>query len=1189
MSTPLTKLSFPLGWNPSMDASNGNPDGLLRMDNLQLDEQGVLSLARGNATLNATPFSDYIDRIYSKNINGTDFTWVALNRASTSIRRSNNKFVSNDVEIAATGGERAAFADCFGQVLITAGDIKKKDNGSSVTNLGLVTPGAGPTIETHSQPKIDLWNGTWSLEEGHDIQVLVSYPQAFKASVDPTTLRAVFRNTFASPVDTTNIDTGAASNPGLDTFQFVIQPQDTQLFKNIRLEIILDTDVTIGKNYYWIDIPVDLTQAQFRLGLDVYSTLSVQRNQFQRQGDDATLDWTHVTAINIIATAISDVGILVGEQVFLGGLNGQLFGLYEYAQMDINDNTIYQAKSPLVKTDGVFNVKNGYVTVTPNPTTDPQVTEHWIFRRSALSLTTAKGIVVTAQEAGIPVLLDQWYRVATTPVNTPVDDTLSDLDTLESNIKTNTFLQSLRDITDPIISMVGLFNERMLYVTKKWIYLSDRLNPDAIDTRYTVKAFGDSTERNLWLKIITNSQLTLATTRDLYEINGTLLDLPDGTLDIAIRAIGEQYPPLSSDCALTDGKIYYPAADGIRVTSGSNSILLSTQLNLLFQGEDRHDYKAFTISANDTVSYPIAVGRTRLYVSIPTTDSRKLIIFDLIRQTWRSMDTAPLSLHVTQTDIVLLGYGDAGDNHLRQLESGAASFDFEFRTIYDHNGQPRNRKDTFTLKIVYNSGGKDVIVKIAKDDGSFTTVSTINHNGQTTAYINVSTYGLGFRYALKMLGTAMEVFKLYEFTIEYDPRPEQVNYLHIPNINLGTFARKRFTNFAFVIDTLGGDVTFTPSLDNVAGTPSTVNKAQKLTHVHYFTQETIATDIGGILVSPSGNPFEYYGPNLEETVSEKLPTPVKFLIIPASDYGSPNRKRHTSYKFQILTRGANVSFTPVLDGTPYTPSIVNTATKRTHEHFFDPTVDIVGIDIGGILESEADTGFEFYGVIVPQQIEVLPPRLKSLYINTNNFGVAAKKRLRTLPLIIDTGAQRVSFTPIVDNNAYPTVNFTSLRKSTVHYYFVSDVFGTDFGGILESLDDTAFEFYGFGDPENVEVLPVPKKYDQLRPLRFDKIGKLFGFRTRLIVAGTDTVSMPFQIFSEAHNSWPTYGTQLYSGTFPVVPGVDDVYEVQLPKNINGTVFRIVLGPTSDPFHRYDLLAKVSLSGMESDSRWMPTK
>lgn len=1192
MPTPLTKLGWPAGWNPSQDANNGSSEALLRMDNLQLDEQGVISLARGNGDLNTSAFGDYVDRIYSKTIVGTDFTWVALNRASSSIRRSNDKFVSDDVELATAGGERAAFTDCLGQILITAGDIKKKDDGTNVIDLGIVKPGAGPDVALHNQPTLELWHGTWSMIEGHDPVDLTPFGAnelAFKAYVDSTSLRATFRQTYGSPVDTTNIDTGISRDPGLDTFQFVIQPQDTGLFRNIRVEILLDADPTIGKNYYWIDIPVDLTNAAFRLGLDVFSSLSVQRSQFTRQGDDATLDWTHVTAVNFIATAIADVQIYMGELKFVGGLQGQLFGLYQYAQMDINDNGIYQAKSPLVQNDGVFNVQNGYTTITPNHTDDTQVTHHWIFRKSAISITTARGVVVTAQDANLPVLLDQWYRVAITPVNTDVDDTTADLDAIEEDVTANLFLQSVKDITDPILAMEGLFNERMLYLTKKWIYLSDRLNPDAIDTRYTVKAFGDPTERNLWLKINTNAQLTLATTKDLYEITGTLLDLPDGTLDIAIRAIGEQYPPLSSDCALTDGKIFYPAADGIRVTTGSNSTLLSTQLNLLFQGEARHGISAVTITANDDVSYPIAVGRTRLYCSLPLTNGRKLFIFDLIRQTWRLMDTAPLAIRVTQTDEVLFGYGDGGDNYLRQFETGTASWDFELRTIYDHNGQPRNRKDTFTLKIVFDSGGSNVAVAMGKNGGGFTGLGNINSNGLSTAYINVEALALGFRYAFKLTGTAIASFKLYEITLEYDPRPEQVNFLRIPNNNLGTFARKRFTNFAFVIDSLGGDVTFTPYLDNVADTPSTVNKAVKLTHIHYFTEETICTDIGGTLES-AGDPFEFYGPNVEEIVSEKLPTPVKFLVIPANDFGSPNRKRHTSYKFQINTLGEDVLFTPIVDGEAYTTAIFNTTEKRTVEYFFPTAEDVKGIDIGGTLESQTDTEFEFYGVIVPQQLEVLPARLKSLFINTNNFGVAARKRVRTIPIIIDTYTDNVLFTPIVDGIAVlPSSTLVASGKRTLYHFFTEDVFGVDFGGALLSESSNPFEFYGFGNPEEVEVLPVPKKYDQLRPLRFDKIGKLFGFRTRVIMTGSTTI-MPFKIFGETQDFEDEVGTPpLYSGTFAIRPNQDDVYDIKLPKNINGTIFRITLGPTVDPFHRYDLLAKVSLSGMESDSRWIPTK
>ena len=61
------------------------------------------------------------------------------------------------------------------------------------------------------------------------------------------------------------------------------------------------------------------------------------------------------------------------------------------------------------------------------------------------------------------------------------------------------------------------------------------------------------------------------------------------------------------------------------------------------------------------------------------------------------------------------------------------------------------------------------------------------------------------------------------------------------------------------------------------------------------------------------------------------------------------------------------------------------------------------------------------------------------------------------------------------------------------------------------------------------------------------------------------------------------------GNINTVPNSDEVYEINLPKSVNGTIFRLVLGPSSDPFHRYDCQMKVSSSGMESDSKWIPVR
>jgi hypothetical protein len=263
------------------------------------------------------------------------------------------------------------------------------------------------------------------------------------------------------------------------------------------------------------------------------------------------------------------------------------------------------------------------------------------------------------------------------------------------------------------------------------------------------------------------------------------------------------------------------------------------------------------------------------------------------------------------------------------------------------------------------------------------------------------------------------------------------------------------------------------------------------------------------------------------------------------------------------------------------------------EYFF-PTGqgDIIAKDIAGILAS-GNGPFEFYGVITPQKIEELPDRLTYYRIPNNNYGHPGKKRFRTIPFVIDTYGQAVTFTPIVDGIQYPGQIFTTIGKTTVYYYFNTDMFGIDIGGTVVSNNQTPFEFYELNTPSNVEILPVPKLYDQLGAIRFDKIGKLFTFRVRLVMTGL-TTSLPFVILTDQNATINPQYDQMdtnpaFSGTINTIPNVDEVYEINLPKSVNGTIFRLVLGPSSDPFHRYDCQMKVSSSGMESDSKWIPVR
>jgi hypothetical protein len=1204
--TALIRKQWPLGWNPSADPVNGDPTGLLRMDNLRQDEIGVLSLVRGIQQVNVDDFPDFVSKIYSKNIAGIDMIWVAIGENGSYVVRSANGTFTDSLILGA-GNAPACFGDCLGEVLCLAGQLRIKDNGTTATPLGLKVP-LTPIVQSVSQPILNIIGTGWTVLVGTQN---ATGPGSIYALVDPTTLTGIVE--LAASYNTLSIDGGLASNADNDLFQFNFIPDQSDAVTSITVTIAADS-----VNYF----QYTWNQGDLLPGPQQTSVLSATRSSFTRYGLNSTEDWSKITTITFAVTMTALYNYSVAEIGFYGGVQGQLNGVYTWVQVNVTNNGYYLAKSPPSLPTLAYTVINGYVTLVPQEV-DAVVTDIWFFRTTALG----------SQAGDQTSFLDQYYQTCVTKPGVPVQDTTSDDDAIQIDIILNPYLLSLLpttddvSVTEAILSVEGLYNERMLYLSQTSLYLSDQLNPDAVDSRYTIKVSGDPTEYNIWVRKLTNNVLILATSKNLYEISGTLLVLPDGSIDANVISIGENYPPFGqsgSDAISAGGSIFYVASDGIRATSGSNSQLISPQLNLLFQGETRQGIPPVTISPYGY--YPISLGRGRLLCCLPLTDgSRWLFIYDLISQTWRIQYTDPVSIFTTLTDRVLLGYNESTSQYtvgnLFELDKGPSGFNdtngdtFEgfkvnFQTVWDDNQQPNNRKDTFTLKLVVDTGGYNHSVYIsplfASDiDGDntpdFIYLGNINTLGPETVYFNLSNplITLAFKYAIKIVDVSLTVkFELYELTLDYLPRPEQVNYFRIQPDNLGTVSRKRFINYAFVIDTLGNNITFTPLVDNnntnLLPQSITFSTQVKETVIFYFDEEVIGTDISGIL---SGGVFEFYGLATGEIVSEKLPVPAEYLVIPANNFGEPNRKRYSSYKFQINTRGSNVTFTPRIDGTNYSPLTFSTTEKRTVEYFFDD--DTIGIDIGGILQSVSDPliPFEFYGVIVPQTIEVLPARLQFYRIPNTDFGVPSKKRVRTIPMVLNTNGLDVEFTPLVDSSPVnETSIFNTNDKTTVYHYFKEDTdsFGTDFGGELTLLNPTpseAFEYYSMGSPLIVEELPLPRMYDQLGPIRFDKIGKMFGFRVRLLVPGNgyNDVNLPYVIYGDSSGTLPFYGTTQFNGIIVTNPGIDDVYEVQFPKNVNLTIFRLTLGPSSNPFYRYDVQVRVAESGMETDAKWVPIR
>ncbi len=113
-------------------------------------------------------------------------------------------------------------------------------------------------------------------------------------------------------------------------------------------------------------------------------------------------------------------------------------------------------------------------------------------------------------------------------------------------------------------------------------------------------------------------------------------------------------------------------------------------------------------------------------------------------------------------------------------------------------------------------------------------------------------------------------------------------------------------------------------------------------------------------------------------------------------------------------------------------------------------------------------------------------------------------------------------------------------------------------------------------PEDVEIIPVGKLFDQIGPIELPKIGKLLGFRLRLIADASGILT--YTIFTE--------DTQIGApGTIMTVANKDKIYEVKLPKGINVKILRIELSMAT-PFHRYYVRLRVNTSGMELEPKWL---
>ena len=1169
----LSRKKWPDGWIPTDNNIGGRTSGLLRMDNLYLDDNGIVSLVPGLRRLNSSQLEGTVHSIYSQNFDNQKIRFVGLSNGT--VKAAASDFSTSADIITGGNAEIATFCTMFGWVFAASGRKIVRYNVSTVEPVGMKKP-EPPVVTTNTGPVARV------VEDYLSATVVTGVLISQTTDIQFTTTDTIgVVETVPNQGDTMVLSSNGVGAES-DRIEMPVVVADSTKIVRIRLEFrISDTD------YYYFEWVTGAEGSPLNVGLDVPSVLSAKRNEFTRAGSESSADWSDISLVRISAETTESTNIQFQRVSIFGGERGSLASSYQYriqcvAKVETDGIINYIAQSPASEPTEVILPWNQTVNVYPptEPAENYFMDEWWVYRRSAEPSYDINPLLENRR-------LDQWYRVAVIPFGEgEVEDYKEDAEVIKDGVILDETIASIVDLTEEIAGMTGLVSGRNWYLTNSLVIPSLVDCPDAYRPQQAIKLSGSNSEKNLWIQKGDDGAIYVGTTEDVYRISGDFFTLNDGTISATVRGLGlgNGFQPISRSVTYARSTIFYLSSNGWISLNGTTPELIVGDLDFLFRKTQRHGFPYVNIIPNGLALYAVCVRKNQLWCSNNMSDgTRRLFIYDFERKYWHVRNLDPVSLFVEKDGTILGGFGGGSGNYLNELDfgsdlAGINGQNIHLLTVFDDVDKPNQRKDWFTLRIWAKSSG-NVSFEIAQEGESFISVGTKNFsNAGSEFFVDIPTYFAdpGKSIALQIKGSDLSFFQLLGYQFEFDERPVQQNYLRVQPTNLGTISRKRFTAYALVIDTLGGTVSVTPLLDNVAADAVEFQTEEKLTIIYYFLNDSVATDISSIIRSTNSQvPFEYYGINLEETVSEKLPTPTKFLLIPANDYGNPNRKRHSSYKFQINTRGGLVRFTPKIDGTTKTPLTFSTSEKRTQDFFF--TEDNIGVDIGGTLESLENIPFEFYGVLTPQNLEVFPPRLKEYRAPETNYGIPARKRVRTMPMRINTNGTNVEFTPVVDNVVIGSSTFNTTVPTTVFHYFTTDVFGIDFSG--EFIGTEWFEFYGFEKPEEVQVLPVAKKFDQVGPMAFDRIGKLYSFRIRGIFY-TSTIEVTVYVED----------AEVTSFTLDTIIGVDKTYEqMQMPKTVAGTTMRFEIGPAVEAFHRYDVEIKVSMLGMGTDNKWLKLK
>lgn len=880
----IGRRDFSGGWQPNADAVNAPENCLLRGDNLTHDEQGIVALRRGSAKINGSPLADTdVHSLFTAVIAGTRYRMAG---ASSAVYANGSSIASG-----LAGSGDIAFGFQKGQILFARSTSKKKYDGTTVRNWGIAKPTAAPTVTpvdpdgktlaTCSFAEDALWSvvepagGLMSYSPNHYLPAdpLYNIAGSVRIYVGGTSKVGVLKKTFASPVDFSLLDGGRVSNDDdlitthiactypawLDKFVIQVDVNDGTFLKDYYQSPVVDGNLLtnpLDDNEFvpttelvpqieWVPgagkagrRPVKTLVRPPRgvpggSGLGEWARLQWKRGEFTRAGSTFGKGWDTVKAIRLYAKSTTAGLVVLVDQIRISG--GALYGTAQWRYVYVRNASGYQALSAPSEpsTSALFENQNATVSIPSDASRDSQVNEIWLFRQD--------------------VLMENMYRVQ---VKTGVSgtggysltDALTTQDALTANIKIE-----FDNLPPPanIIAIVGPHYDRTLVLTSDGIlWPSRKLDPDAFASSQAITVCGED-EQALWM-LSALTDVFIGTTKDIYRLDGTGAENPDGSIDYIKRGLSMDHRPLNTGLAHEGNQIVFFSDDGWRGTEGTGSTLLTGATSLLYRGETRHGVSPVNVT-DGRVRASLWKGQLVAIVPEGSDTTSSVVLYRYVFATgrwyrhvypvgWRSIHREPDGTLIAGDTAGTIWTLDTG------TVDGAAGIPVTLWTKVDDCGMPFQRKKLGDLTWRSETGGQAATIAVHIDGSS--TASALLLAGQTGMGVDpfdlASTVAICKQVQCRLTGT-FQTFRLFDFGLQFRERPIPI-IGRVVMTHAGSPGVKILSGFTVTLNTYGVARLITPVLDNVPITAQefvvTTDDEEPETRTLRFTPNALrATDI----------------------------------------------------------------------------------------------------------------------------------------------------------------------------------------------------------------------------------------------------------------------------------------------------------------------------------------------------------